>query len=504
MAAAVVVLGLCLRPDASMAACPQPPQPETMDNPAYYEYVHSYDGSCASRSNWDRSFDDVSVSASAGAVADAADRIQAITSTALGGALASLKVNGREYIASGGHGSAVQWAYHAWRDGGSASECYNPTQAGSHQDDAQGGAPWHGPSTSALYVHERGGPATIKSESRPAMYMTRSDPSPGFGGCRATDYQPARAPFSEGLSPYWLRTSVALAPDNGIAKLGNVVRMTAELASEDDVYAHFDGLLVAYLQRRFVDAFTVDPQSGAVQARQPADPGVGQPVMRCTQDRAECLGMYFRPVVMPSGYYYTLTDGPTSYNANSGEYTVQVTVPADNVGAAGLRELRYEVYIAVGTMERTVAAIRELASQPQPAPAPVAAAPVDTTPPLVSGLRVSPARFRAADRATRPASRRGRIKRGTQLRLALSESATLRIGVERLARSLPGRGRPRWRRVPGSIVRAAAASQRVRIPFAGRVGRRALRPGHYRLNTVAVDAAGNRSPAARARFRIVR
>jgi hypothetical protein len=263
-----------------------------MDNPAYYDYVHTYNGDCASKANWDRSFPDVTVSRTA-----AGHTLQLTTSTAFGGAVASLKVDGREYVASGGHGSAVQWAYHAWGAGAGASECYNPTQAGSRADDA-GGPPWHGPSTSALYVHQRAGPATIKTESRPAMYISLADPNPGFGGCRAADFQPARSPFTFGLSPYWEKTTVALAPDSGAPD--NVIRMTAELTSEDDVYANFDGLLVAYLQRRFTDAFRLHPNSGVVEKRQPDDPGVAQPVIRCTPSRAECLGMYFRPAAMPA------------------------------------------------------------------------------------------------------------------------------------------------------------------------------------------------------------
>jgi hypothetical protein len=42
------------------------------------------------------------------------------------------------------------------------------------------------------------------------------------------------------------------------------------------------------------------------------------------------------------------------------------------------------------------------------------------------------------------------------------------------------------------------------VRFSGRIGRRALRPGRYRLAVRAVDAAGNRSAARSAAFRIVR
>ena len=42
------------------------------------------------------------------------------------------------------------------------------------------------------------------------------------------------------------------------------------------------------------------------------------------------------------------------------------------------------------------------------------------------------------------------------------------------------------------------------IAFSGRIGKRALKPGTYRVEVSAKDAAGNRSKVSTARFRIVR
>jgi hypothetical protein len=352
-----------VRAQPSAAACPAIPQPATMDNPAYYDFVSTYNGDCAANTNWDRSFPDATISRKT----STGDTISVTTSTALAGAIASLKLNGREYIASGGHGSSLQWAFHAWRAGTSATECYNPTQAGSRSDDA-GKPPYHGPSTSALYVHRTTSASTITAQLRPAMYIPLSSPDPGSGGCRASDVQPNRSPYTFGLSPYWLSTQVSLAPDNGRPDLDNVVRLTARLTSEDQLYANFDGLLVAYLQRAFSDAFAVDLGSGALQDRGPAAPGTNRPVVRCTPDRTACLGMYFHPSAMPSAYYYTLTNGPTVYNGMAGEYTAQVTIPASTVGAGGQTTLDYDVDIAVGNLARTVAALRALSAASSPPP----------------------------------------------------------------------------------------------------------------------------------------
>src|SRR3954468_25046913 len=92
---ASVALVSSASPEPARAACPSVPQPQTMDNPAFYAFVQSYRGDCATRANWDRTFDDVTVSSTTGA----GDKIDVTTSTALAGAVASVKVNGQEYIA---------------------------------------------------------------------------------------------------------------------------------------------------------------------------------------------------------------------------------------------------------------------------------------------------------------------------------------------------------------------------------------------------------------------
>jgi len=196
-------------PAMAEEGCPPVPAPQTMDNAAFYGYVHTFDSRCASHRNWDRSFDDVQVST----MVDGRNRLSVTAATSLGGALASLRVNEREFLASGGHGSALQWAFHAW-NGGAGSECYNPTQAGSRADDA-GPPPFHGPSTSALYVQSPIGTASLRTTSRLAMYIPRSSTTPGYGGCIASDHQPDRSPFTFGLSPYWLDTLVQLGPGLG-------------------------------------------------------------------------------------------------------------------------------------------------------------------------------------------------------------------------------------------------------------------------------------------------
>lgn len=137
----------------------------------------------------------------------------------------------------------------------------------------------------------------------------------------------------------------------------------------------------------------------------------------------------------------------------------------------------------------------------------------DTVAPAISGLVVTPARFRPL---RSPVAFLSRTRRGATIRFRVSERAAARVRVLR-----PSAGR----RVAGACVKPTRANRRarscrrmlslatvslgtvqgtVRRRFSGRVRRRGLRPGSYALEVTASDAAGNRSRRARANFRIAR
>jgi DNA-binding beta-propeller fold protein YncE len=111
---------------------------------------------------------------------------------------------------------------------------------------------------------------------------------------------------------------------------------------------------------------------------------------------------------------------------------------------------------------------------PAPSPGPGAPGPsADTLAPVVSELAV---------------------KRARTLRYTLSETATVRVNLER---ARPGR---RYRRLSPALSGAGAAGPN-RLGFSRRL-RRQLAPGTYRATVTATDTAGNRSSASRVRFRV--
>jgi PKD domain len=110
--------------------------------------------------------------------------------------------------------------------------------------------------------------------------------------------------------------------------------------------------------------------------------------------------------------------------------------------------------------------------------------------PVLTGLHLSRTAFRA-----RAAHSTRRTRVGTKLSFKLSEAATVTFVVER------ANGK-KWARVGSFKVRRGAGPASVH--FDGRVGRKVLRSGKYRLRVTARDQSGLGSKQVLAKFRIVR
>jgi hypothetical protein len=129
----------------------------------------------------------------------------------------------------------------------------------------------------------------------------------------------------------------------------------------------------------------------------------------------------------------------------------------------------------------------------------------------LGALAVKPARFHAA--AGGPSI----AKRGAAVSYELSAPATASFRVERAVAGRWHAGRcvrvtrsnrnarpcTRWVAVRGGFAQEGVKGTN-RLRFSGRIGRRALKPGAYRLVAVARDTNGTASRQASARFRIVR
>jgi len=142
--------------------------------------------------------------------------------------------------------------------------------------------------------------------------------------------------------------------------------------------------------------------------------------------------------------------------------------------------------------------------------------PPDTTGPGLTGLAIANRTFRIGRKATPTAAAR-RAPVGTTFRFTSSEPAT---AVLQVARGTAGRRKgascvkptrklrkakkcTRYVRV-GALMRLAVPGPNS-VPFTGRIGSKALKPGKYMLTVTATDLAGNMSArAATGKFTVVR
>ena len=137
----------------------------------------------------------------------------------------------------------------------------------------------------------------------------------------------------------------------------------------------------------------------------------------------------------------------------------------------------------------------------------------DVVAPVLSRLRLTPARFRAAPRGAALAAA---AATGSTLTYRLSEAARVRFTAARAATGVRRSGKcvkavrgastkpcTRWVSVRGAFTHDGAAGVN-RVRFTGRLGGRSLAPGRYRVAARARDAAGNAGRVVSALFRIVR
>lgn len=122
---------------------------------------------------------------------------------------------------------------------------------------------------------------------------------------------------------------------------------------------------------------------------------------------------------------------------------------------------------------------------PGPGPGP---GPDDKTAPVISGLRVTPKKFRVPSKKAK-------------VTFSLTEKASVVLKTERKVKKKGAR--TKWKPVAGS-VKATGKSGANRLKFTGRVGGKRLKPGSYRLKAVAADASGNTGRASSKKFTISR
>ncbi|NKE60419.1 hypothetical protein FXN61_27960 [Lentzea sp. PSKA42] len=328
-----------------------PPDDFDMRNEAHYQFAMTYKSECAATTNGEKTYPDVTIST---------DQVSVTASTALAGAIASVKYRDKEYIGSGGHGAAFQWAIRPYvRPTGAPdtvppgpTECYNPTQAGSQKDDDEKEPPFHGPSTSRLSLFEKTSKTSYIATSRLAMYVPASQRSKfPEAPCTGSDYQdltPVEGedpnPMSTGQSRYWLSPDVSVN--------GNVIKLHAGLHVEGDEpeanLGEIHSTIVAYTQRDFTKEYSYVDRRLVPFDRTNWD-HKKSPSLRCTENGTHCMGMFLKnSTTRGDAYVYLESRAPDEYTAWGGSYTIEATF----VSTTRERHLDMSAYAVVGDLQK--------------------------------------------------------------------------------------------------------------------------------------------------------
>jgi hypothetical protein len=184
--------------------------------------------------------------------------------------------------------------------------------------------------------------------------------------------------------------------------------------------------------------------------------------------------------------------------ANRGTGCVSLRAPSANVAPPGW----YMLFLLNAQGVPSVAKFVKLQASAGPAqcdaPIPPEPAPKTTTPPPKS-TPTAPADRKPTLRRLTLSSKRFRRGRSLTIGYRLDEAAKVTVSFERRK---PGR-RVRYARVKGKLtVKGKTGANR--LTFRGRLGKRWLAPGTYRLTLVARDADGDRSKPLRATFRFLK
>jgi hypothetical protein len=334
------------------------------DTPVLIDYygINIYDPSYSSLLNYGTALADHVIEYS---------NIQITFAACLAGAIASLKLDGHEMIASGGHGSAFQFDCHPTSPS-PGSECFNPTEAGSSGDDRRdlNGLPaqpnssypllsgqFHGPSTSQVTIDPTfwksgllsNGQKYFRSKVRLAYYIPGYDAYTGFGGCVPS--YPVDGFGENGLSQYVLDKEVRLGQwkDSG----GSLIyggypfigfRMTLNVGAGEPARADFNGVLIAYLLKDFHIAV---PTTDCVMYDSTVERALG-----FKADAQTGLGT-------PVGSPFLFAQENDADPANPA-HTTQVTWFCSTMNPPGT--ITYKIYCVVGSLANVRACILQIAA----------------------------------------------------------------------------------------------------------------------------------------------
>ena len=264
------------------------------------------------------------------------------TTDRLAGAVHSLTWNGKEFINSTDHGRQLQSACSF--DGGLTNpfwaECFNPTEAGSRRDGA-------GPISSSRLLSMEFGPTELKTKTQMAFWLAPGEKSSG---------RPAINSIV--LSDHFLEKHIRI----GYQSMPNVIEYEAKFTvpeSESHRFAQFEAV-TGYMPPEFSKFWKFDTESKQLE---PLSDGPGEqssPVVLANETGTHAMGVF--STAQPSPGYSNAGYGRFRFPAEKVvKWNCVFRVRHDTRVPPG--EYRYQVFVALGTLEQVRSALERISSR---------------------------------------------------------------------------------------------------------------------------------------------
>jgi hypothetical protein len=288
--------------------------------------------------------------------------ITVATAARFGGAIASLRWNGKQFVNTQDHGREIQTAW----QGNDAGECFNPTEAGSANDGI-------GLGTTSKVLSTTVTDTSITTVSDPAFWLTPGQTSVfcQFNPRRRSSWEGGRAVNRTSVSSSIIKKRINI----GYLDMPTVLVYDSEITLAPDELAYFPLHFMmldnpaAYLRREFRYLYRYELTSARLTARTEtyrhfveASPS---PIIGATSDDQYAIGLYtldiprngFPDAEQRKVLGYVFTDWGTVVSLSARIRAVPASGKTFETGT-----YRYRTFLAIGRVSEVSASLQRLVS----------------------------------------------------------------------------------------------------------------------------------------------
>jgi hypothetical protein len=284
--------------------------------------------------------------------------ITVATAARFGGAITSLRWNGKEFVNAQDHGREIQTAW----QGNNAGECFNPTEAGSADD----GIGLH---TTSKVLSTTVTATSITTINNPGFWLKPGQTGPfcGFNPLLRSSWEGGSAINRTPVSSSMIKKRV----DIGYLDMPNVLVYNSEITLAPDELAYFPLHFImlenpaVYLRHEFMYLYRFERTSARIESHPHAVEVSSSPIIAATSDDQYAIGLYTLDIPR-NGFPDTEQRKFLGYVFTDWGPVVSLSARIRAVPASGETfepgTYHYRTFLAIGRMSDVTASLQKLVS----------------------------------------------------------------------------------------------------------------------------------------------